>query len=284
MKMIFFIISLIPILIQYDLEAQLNLHLTVNFSQSDTIIAGDPVMLRVSVSNPTSEYASIHNNAVEENLEQLEEEYRAGKIDDETYQKERSRLDSARQLTSQVVLNTTGFIEDLQIYRNNSLVEKRSIITCNPTLSDHQEIILEGSTRAIFKLAITPDYTAKWSPETYKFHAAFDSIHSNNVMLSVQSAMEAHESDSTRRVALANYHLDCGQPDQALLLANELMETYPGLDVVILKADALVAVDRGREALDFYRQALEMFYAEFPDSYEAPEYLLDMISALEEQE
>jgi hypothetical protein len=51
-----------------------------------------------------------------------------------------------------------------------------------------------------------------------------------------------------------------------------------------LKADAYLTMQDESAALEWYQNALRSFYHRYPNSYEAPEYLLSQIAVLRQRE
>jgi Tfp pilus assembly protein PilF len=86
-------------------------------------------------------------------------------------------------------------------------------------------------------------------------------------------------------IRLGYYYIDCGDPAEALPLTDQLLKSTPDhIDAMTLKADAYLTMQDETAALEWYQNALRSFYHRYPNSYEAPEYLLSQIAVLQQRE
>ncbi len=79
-------------------------------------------------------------------------------------------------------------------------------------------------------------------------------------------------------VKTGQYYLLDENPKKATEFANGALRAYPNsLDATVLHAECLLFLENYKAALVDFEKALNLFHQQFPDSYEAPEYLLDML-------
>jgi tetratricopeptide (TPR) repeat protein len=132
-------------------------------------------------------------------------------------------------------------------------------------------------------LGILPETTIKWKQGSNEFYVRIDTMQTNSVSVAIQSGSVPGRSSEETLFDLGNFYSDCGDAQKAMDVADRLLSSNPeSIDATILKADILLDLDKEPEAKQLYQMALEMFYRQFPASYEVPEYLLDMLRELEE--
>lgn len=276
-------ISLISVL-PMTARAQVSLRLLANHANSDTLSPGDPVILELQLYNADAEYASMHNRAVNQNLNILAQEFSEGKWSQEEYDKEKSRLESSVQPIRPLSVSGTSLLSGLQIYRNGTPLDSSNFIRCNG-YPDKTAYVLTESNRLIMQFGIDPDVTADWNPGTHELVIEVDSLRSNSTILVItRSTLDGGPTDH-KLLRLAYFNLECGDPAKALSIANQLLERNPrSVDAITLKADAFLVMDDESEALQWYEQALYEYGLQFPDIYEPPEYLLNQIEAIRQRQ
>ncbi len=266
------------------LEAQATLRLLVNYSDTDTIAPGDPVVLELQLFNADAEYANIHNSAVRENLVILEQEFSQGLWTQEAYDAEKEVLENSIKPIDPLSISGSSLLTGLHILLDDARVSYEDFIRCSgyPT---EEEYILEDYGRMSMLFGFAPEKTSKWTAGTHTLVITVDTLRSNTTTLVIVAAGTEVESSKSKLIHLAYFYLDCGDPAEALSIADQLLKSTPeDLDVMTLKADAYLALENYPQALEWYQSTLRAFQIQQPDSYELPEYLLSQIAALIERE
>jgi tetratricopeptide (TPR) repeat protein len=266
------------------MEAQATLRLLVNYSDTDTIAPGDPFVLELQLFNADAEYANIHNSAVRENLAILEEEFTQGLWTQEEYDAEKEVLENSIKLIDPLSIAGSSLLTGLQILLDDARLSYEDFVRCSgyPT---EEEYILEDYGRMSMLFGFAPEETSIWNVGTHTLVITVDTLRSNTTTLVIVAAGTEVESSKSKLIHLAYFHLDCGDPAEALIIADQLLTSTPqDLDAMTLKADAYLAVENFAQALEWYQSTLRAFQIQQPDSYELPEYLLSQITALMERE
>jgi tetratricopeptide (TPR) repeat protein len=264
------------------IAAQVSLRLLLNNSYGDTIAPGDPVILELQLYNANAEYALIHNAAVRQNLEILQEEFAQGKWTQEEYDTERAILENSIKSVDPVTASGHSLLTGLRILFDEVPLGFEQYVRCTgyPT---EEEYVLAGEQRRVMLFGIVPDETAKWRIGTHQFVITVDTLRTNQTSLEIVPAVNDVEPAGAKPLRLGYFYLDCGDPNEALTVADQLLRTSPqSLDAMTLKADAYLILEDTAQALEWYERSLHQFLVQYPDSYEAPDYLLSQIAALKQ--
>jgi len=265
-------------------EAQVSLRLLINYSNTDTIVAGDPVTLQLQVYNADAEYAVIYNDAVRENLAKLEKEYSEGVWTQEDYDAEKSYLENS--IKPQVPVSIPGeFLRSgLRILFDHKPMANVDALRCSgmPEARDYS-IGSDGRLRMMF--GIGPDITGQWSAGHHTLQLTLDTLSTDSIPCFVIPADQDRSLKLVKLVTLGYFYLDCDDPNQSMTTVDEVLKSEPEyLDAVTLKGDVYQALQDTTQALIWYENALKLFHLQYPDSFEDPEYLLNRMRALRKEE
>ncbi|HLF63555.1 MAG TPA: hypothetical protein VI603_07375 [Saprospiraceae bacterium] len=263
-------------------EAQVSLRLLVNYSYTDTISAGEPVLLELQLYNTEAEYATIHNTAVRRNLEILEQENSQGKWTQEEYDEEREILENSIKPVVPVTIPGHALLSGLYILLDEVPLGYNNYIRCT-AYPEQDDYTLTDNVRLTMLFGIPPEKTAQWVIGSHTVRVIVDSLSTDTAHLVIAPVLNDTEPADIKFIRLGYFYLDCGDPTEALIIADRLLSTTPDfLDAVTLKADAYLVMEDNDQALEWYKKALGLFHLQNPNSYELPEYLLSQIAALQE--
>jgi len=260
-------------------QGQLTYSLLANHTSSDTIQPGDPVLLQLTVFNSVAESAKYHNQIVTQNLTILESDYAKGAIDEEEYQSTKKLLDSAFLKVVSVAIPGALRTGKISFFLDSLEIRARDVLNCNSPDFETTDSVKAGD-RLVLTFGIPQEVTTKWKLGQHHVIARIDTIDSQKVSLLVTRGTNVGRSEE-RQLELGYFYLECLQILKAETVADALLKTHPNsINVTILKAEILLAQDEEETATTWFEKALELFYEKYPDSYEPPEYLLDMIREL----
>ncbi len=116
---------------------------------------------------------------------------------------------------------------------------------------------------------------------TFQLSASLDSVISNPVAVTLSTRSVATAQSEEELLSIGNDYLMCDKPVEALRYSEQVLTLRStSINGLLLKADALYALDQMDKALENYQKALEQFNLQFPDEYEVPEYIMHRINIL----
>ncbi|MDX1479978.1 MAG: hypothetical protein R3301_19860 [Saprospiraceae bacterium] len=261
-------------------QDDLTISLRANYAIEDTIQAGDPLILHITAYDPVAEHAVYHNEIVGRNLADLERDRAAGVIDETTYQARKAELDSSMQqiVPSQVPEALRAGIVRFRLDGRD--MPSSAILKCSDPGDPVPEVLTSGE-RVNWIFGIPPEITRSWRAGMHNLVVFADSLRSNVVTIVVAAATPRGKV-TEQQLDLGYFFLDCNLVDDAATVSDALLRTTPqSIDATILRAEVLLAQRDTVQSRQLFERALEMFYQQYPDSYEPPEYLLGRLDLLE---
>ncbi len=281
---VFILLQLPASIIAQNNPVPFGLYFSIDHQDSLQLYSDEPATLTVSVSNPALAFANNWNKEARSYLEELKQQLKDGDISEEAYEKEQKLVTDGMMKSSESKIGSfSSPWASKVLFKVNNLSGKEvaiiSLQLSNGSRPDAVAVLDEGSHHsAVYNL---PSNTlTALSSGTYRIVASIEDIESAPVQLQYQSnAIPDRVRNATpMQLKLGRYYLQEEDPIKAKEFAQRILKREPNsLDALVLRADSQLLSKNYKVALADYQKALDLFYIEFPDSYEAPEYLLDMI-------
>ena len=260
----------------------LNITLKVNDGYGDTVYAGDPVLLTVSITNPDGREDAQHNKMLDMEIADLKARHVNAEVSDEEYEQELAELESQR------VEYEVGSLGDLA-EPWPSLVEFVSEESgaalswpLETLMSAPEEPILElmGDLSAHARYGLSPEKTAEIDEGVHRVKAVFGEDESNPVVVGVSRDEDPSPSED-KTVRLVGYFLAAGALARSLDLINGVLDGNPNsIDGLILKAKYHEVTGDFDEGIDTLMKAREEFFAQNPEYDENPRYIDSLITRM----
>lgn len=267
-----------------DAQSSVNLRLTTDGNEIDTIQRGEVLQLDIELSNPMARTTASWNAAALNHLEDLNEKLKQQKITREEFDKRKSEIESQ---LKEVAVVTIGSEKEPWTRSINWRVVKsgdRSPINWpikylnNPGTEDIA--ILNESAYYIASYGIDPDRISQIPPGSYEVTALLGDLRSTTVIINIDGAsFPLREQNSTNHyLKLGNFYWQSGDAVKAQEYADKILTREPAsISALVLKANALKLQQSWAAALEIYKKALIEYYNKAGKNAEPPEYIIDMI-------
>lgn len=285
------IIAIIVLLISVRATAQpITVILRVNYSNNVKVYHDEPLLLVVSLTNEQAQENSSWNKAADRGLEGLEELLKAGKINREEYDREKTRLTSGKKQVSSVTIGTAGkpwssYLQWKMVNTSNQTELPLTVRTMvNPASEDVAVLNETGYYSAYF--GIDDDKMKNIPAGIYEITASIEGETSDPVKLEIRipvmSALVA--SGEEMLLKFGQYYWHAGVIAKGMQYVNRLLQRNSvSLDGLSLKGDLQVLENSYSPALESYNKAVKEYYKQNGNGAEPPEYLLKMIAWVKEQ-
>jgi tetratricopeptide (TPR) repeat protein len=267
------------------------LYFSVDYQDSLGLYRDEPAILTVNISNPAITYAASWNKESRNYLAELEQQFNEGKISEAYFQQEQKSVNEGMIST---VESQVGSLSEPWA----SKVMFKIVAEDGKEFASLPNRLLKSSRpSAIAILNEGAYFSAEYnlpagsfkslSAGNYHFIATLENVKSAPVRLTFKSEdmPVAIRNDEVMLLKIGQYYLQDEDPSKAISYADQILSRNANsLDGLVLRADSYLLMENYKNALMDYEQALALFYQTFPDSYEAPEYLLAMIEYVREKE
>lgn len=261
-------------------HGQLTLNFTFWYQNSITVQEGEALVLDVTVVDLNAQSTATENYAKSLQLQELTAQRDSGLITPEDFNEQAKELQP-------VTTTPTRLGSEPDPWYNQVVFELQTAdgwqpISWETVLLDHPEaqpqVLVDEVSIAIAAFGIDPETTSDIPEGVHTLRAVFSgsSMESETVQLRVTEAQTPLSFD--RKLRLGRYWWMRGENQTALDSANELLQqNATHIDALTLKGNALAGLGRLEDAAASFETAIDQYYEQFPDAYEPPDNLIDML-------
>ena len=260
------------------------LYFSVDYQDSLGLYRDEPAILSISISNPAAAYAKTWNKEALSYLSDLEKKFNDGKMSEEVYQQERKSVTEGMLGTYESRIGTPAEPWVSKVKFNIYTEKREEVASLSLRLLNSSKpaavAVLNERTYYSAEYNLPPNALQQLSSGSYRFTVSIDDIESAPVRLKykAEAMPDFFKNKETTLLKIGQYYLQDEDPGKAIEYAEQILSRNANtLDGLVLRGDSYLFMENYNKALVDYERALKLFYQEFPDSYEAPEYLLDMI-------
>ena len=264
------------------MENKINVILDTGNTSHETLYAGDPLLLHVSISNPFTLEDEYHNDSVTMDIQRLEEQLSRDEIEKEEYEKEHEKL-----VEEKIKIEYPKIGSNKDPWYNEIVL--RDVDTDLPLewdfdISYHfpleQVVELTSETQANATFVLKPEMVLEIPESKYSIKATYNEIESNTVEITVSKEDEKEPSES-KLIRNSVFMLEIGALEQSLEYINEILSRDPhSINGHMLTGRYYEAKNDAKAALESYLMAKKEFEDKYPDSYEPPDFIDVRINAL----
>lgn len=264
--------------------------LTANYSQDVKIYHDEPLLLVVSVTNQEAQEDSRWNKAAGRRLNELEDLLKAGKIKQEDYDREKTKISAGKKQISSVTIGSEGkpwsSLIKWKMVNINSGTEIPLTVKMmkNPSAGDVAVLNEKGYYSAYF--GVDADEVMNKPAGLYEITALIEEERSKVVIAEIKNeVMSAVVAGSDEMLLkLGQYYWHAGNAAKGMQYAEKILKKNPvSLDGLSLKGDLLLLDNSYAPALESYKQALKEYYKQNGAAAEPPEYLISMIEFVKKE-
>ncbi len=256
-----------------------NIGLNVNSMIYDTVYLDEPLILTISLSNQFASYHISNNRASQNYLDELKTKLDAGEVKQEYYDTELKRVIATMHQPEQVIIGSETQPWNSQVSFDFIHLPSEVLsmqLFPNPLPATDAQAVLDETARYLSSFGMDNKLVAG----DYEIKASVQNHSSNKIYLRVlpQSMTETEKQSEPMLLHFAEYHQLKSEFNKAIDYINQAIALYPQSEsAFLMRADIFFTQNKLIEALADYETALQLFYEQFPDSYELPEYTLAMI-------
>ncbi len=275
----FLLPTLVFFLLSQTSAQNFNISLNANDVKEDTVYLDEPVLFTVSLSNQFAQYNLRHNREAQSYLDELKAQLSKGEIKQEYFDSETARVKATMQKAEEVKVGSQG-----QPWAKQ--VEFVIVKTGDDTSTMQMTPFQYPETKAAVVLNENSYETGafglenKLSAGEYNITAQVQGTASDVIRLTVLSQKIPTDvmNSEPMLLHLGNYYSLQADNKKALEYASKAILLFPNsVRAFLLRGDIYLHQEKWDEALADYENSLRLFYEQYPDSYEAPEYTIEMI-------
>ena len=277
---LFFLLAAYP----SNAQKEIDLHLRINGVKSASLFNDEPVRATLIISLPYAEEANRMNISIDDLIMELSDSLDQRLIDQIYFETQRDTLESYKSVEDELDIgdlrNEWQEQLKLKVKSQGNDVSFFSLAACN--IDDLDQIQLSSQNRLYLNFWL--EKTVYFSPGNFEIQIQFKDATSNKCRLTVkQESVPTGTSNSEEYlIDQAHNYFVCNDADNLLELAKSILKINDqSISGHTFLADAHYIKNNNQEALKSYKIALELFYNQYPDEYESPQYLISSINLLE---
>lgn len=281
---LFFRIKILPVVLialSFSLASAQNFNISLNANdvKEDSVYLDEPVLFTVTLSNQFAAYNLRHNREAQSYLDELKAQLSKGEIKQSYYDSETARIKATMKKTEEVKVGSQGQPWSKQV---EFVIVKVEGDTSRMQLPAFQY----PETKAAVVLNENSYEQAAYGIENklgageYNITAILQGATSDMVHLTVLSQKIPNDvmNSETMLLHFGNYYNMMADNKKALEYATKAISLFPNsVKAFLMRGDIYQRQERWKESLADYETSLKLFYEQYPDSFEAPEYTLEMI-------
>ena len=284
MKRIIVILLFLVVAYQTNAQKNIDLHLRINGVKSASHFNDELIRATLIVSLPFAEEDNRMNNSMDDLIMELSDSLDQGLIDQSYFEAQRDTLELYKFVED--VLNISDLKDswkeqiNFKVKSQGKEVVYFQLAACNVDDFDQKQLSSQNRLYLNFLL----EKTNNFSPGNFEIQILYKDAISNTCRLTVkQESVPTSTSNSEEYlIDQAHHYFVCNDADNLMKLAKAILKINDqSISGHTFLADAHYMKNNNQEALKLYRIALELFYNQYPDEYESPEYLISSINLLE---
>ncbi len=260
-------------------QSQFTLGLNVNDAKYDTVYLDEPILFTVTLSNQFAEYDARNNREAQIYLDDLKSKLSKGEIKQEYYDKEAARVRATMKEPKEITVGTksqpwAGMVS----FELTKLGGAKEVMPLSAFPYPEAEAVAVLNKSSYHQAAY--GFDNKLAAGDYQIMVKLQGGQSNQVELTVQSQKIPGDVMNSEAMLMhfADYYSLRGDNAKAMDYASKMITLFPNSSKgFVIRGDINERLQKWNEALADYETALRLFNEQFPDSYEQPEYLLEMI-------
>lgn len=269
---------------------QIDVLCRANEEESVTVYADEPLILSVAMVNDAAVYAASHNVPLEDQIQELERKFKAGRMEEEEFKRSVEEIEQSM-LTVRIYrlggpmgwprfIKFQSLSEDTWEYVNWPL----KLLAHYP---DTQVVDLDASTSCYAEFGLDPQDAQRPKGE-FQVRAVVEIVKGNNIESNVvtvnllqEKMPKAKTSEEETLLAKGRYAYKRGLYEDAKEYVQRVLEANPHS---LLALDLLGDIEERRKdlsaALSAYEKALEEYNKKYLDTREPPRILLMKIDMI----
>lgn len=260
-------------------QSRFNIGLNVNETKDDTAYLNEPIIFTVTLSNQFAGWNRRNNSEAQLYLDELKSKLDKGEIKQEYYDAEVKRVKANMNVVKETTIGSVSqpWASMVEFDILNSKGEKQKLfLTPLAFPKTEAEAVLDENSyyRANY------GFDNKLAAGDYTVSVRIQDETSNKVHLTilVQKIPDEVMNSEAMLLHFADYHYYKDENAKAMEYVSKLLSLYPNSSRgFTYRGDLYAQLEKWKESLADYEAALRLFNKQYPDSYEKPEYLLEMI-------
>ena len=256
-----------------------NISLNVNDVKEDTVYLDEPVLFMISLSNQFAEYNLRNNREAQFYLDELKLQSDKGEISKEYFESETARVKASMKEVKAVKVGseTKPWAKQVEFVLVKSGSDTLGI---QPALFQYPESEPVSVLNESSYVQSAYGLENKLGAGEYNITVRLQGTTSHIVHLTVLPQKIPTDVLNSEAMLLhfGNYYGSLADEKKALEYASKAIAQFPNsVKAFLMRGDIYLRQSKWKEALSDYETSLRLFYERYPDSYEAPEYTLQMI-------
>lgn len=282
---LFFGIKTLPVVLLafyfFQTSAQnFNISINANDSKEDTVYLDEPVLFSITLSNQFAAYRLRHNREAQSYLDELKTQLSKGAIKQEYFDSETARVKATMQKAEEAKVGSQGQPWAKQTeFVIVKAVSDTSTMQLAPFQYPEVQPVVALNESSYAQAAYGMEN--KLSHGEYAVTARLQGQVSDIVHLTVLPQKIPNDVLNSEAMLLhfGNYYGSLADEKKALEYSTKAITLFPAsVKAFLMRGDIYMRQSKWNEALADYETSLKLFYEQYPDSYEVPEYTIEMIA------
>lgn len=287
---LFFRIKILPvvlIVLSFSLASAQNFNISLNANdvKEDSVYLDEPILFTITLSNQFAAYNLRHNREAQSYLDELKAQLSKGEIKQEYYDSETARVRATMKKAEEVKV---GSQEQPWAKQAEFVIAKVDGDTSRMQLPAFQypetkdAVVLNENSYEQAAYGIEN----KLGAGEYNITTRLQGATSDMVHLTVLSQKIPNDVLNSEAMLLhfGNYYSLFADNKKAIEYATKTISLFPNsVKAFLMRGDIYQRQEKWNESLADYETSLKLFYEQYPDSYEAPEYTIEMIEFVKEK-
>lgn len=287
---LFFRIKILPVVLialSFSLASAQNFNISLNANdvKEDSVYVDEPILFTITLSNQFAAYNLRHNREAQSYLDELKAQLSKGEIKQEYYDSETARVKATMKKAEEakvgsqeqpwakqvqfVILKVEGDTSRMQL-APFQYPETKAAVVLNENTYEQAAYGIEN----------------KLGAGEYNIATRLQGATSDMVRLTVLPQKIPNDVLNSEAMLLhfGNYYSMLADNKKALEYASRAIVLFPNsVKAYLMRGDIYQRQEKWNESLADYETSLKLFYEQYPDSYEAPEYTIEMIEFVKEK-